>query len=916
MKRIYLLFCLCINIGLSYGQNMVPNGNFEYYSSCPNNYSQIANCIGWSTYTYGTPDYFNTCNNSINGWIGIPTNYKGYQQAASGNGYIGMYSDTNSREYAQCSISPLTISAYYNVSLSISRSNNCTLSMNGFGVYFYDIGPSYVNVTNGTPPASNVHISYTSYGVINDTQNWQRLDANFTADSAYDNLVIGCFISNSSMQTLPTPIPPVTYGYYYYDSVVVKRISRIYTAYTDTAICAGDTILVPYTLLDTPHFQAGNIFTAQLSDASGSFASPVNIGSRTATNAGTITAVIPPATTPGSNYKIRIRSSNLPDSSLDNDKPFKVYAYPIKPVAASNTPVCTGDSIFLSASTATTGVTWSWNGPGGFSSAQQNPKIPNAATAMAGNYIVTAAKNGCSIRDTETVVINAIPAKPVAASNTPVCAGDSLIFTATVTTPGVTWSWTGPNGFSSTLQNPYIVNVSTAASGSYIVSAILNNCPVKDTEVVLVRSLPAKPAIITNSPLCTGATLNANATTGTSGVTWSWYGPNSFSSSSQSFSITNMQLINSGSYIVTATDGNNCKNRDTANVVVNPTPAKPTVGSNAPLCSGNTLSLTASSTTNGVSWIWVGPNSWGSNQQNPSISNISTNGTGYYVATAILGSCSSKDSTQVTVNPGPTINVYANPNDSVCAGSSITLVALVTNGGTGPSYQWYKNSSIISGATNSSYNTIPANGDVYYCKFTPGAGTGCNGTINSTSIPITVLPYTTPSISITAAPDTNIWQGLMVNFTATASNCNNPAYQWKLNGNDISGATSNTWGAATLADNNLVSCVLTCNDMCPNPKNPESNKLRMHVSTGVSNINNTLSTVNIYPNPMHDELHIEGMSKGTRIQLYDVLGREVYNTTTTETTHIISTASLHTGTYILQLTDASGNRGSYKVVRE
>ncbi len=432
---------------------------------------------------------------------------------------------------------------------------------------------------------------------------------------------------------------------------------------------------------------------------------------------------------------------------------------------------------------------------------------------------------------------------------------------------------------------------------------------------IRIQSYPTTPVASYNNPVCSGNALNLTSTNSTSGVVWSWAGPGSYTASTQNTSITNAQTTHSGDYIVTA-NLNGCVRKDTVTVTVNQTPAKPTVGSNTPLCSGNTLNLTASSTTPGASWIWAGPNSWGSNQQNPSISNISTNGTGYYVATAILGSCSSKDSTQVTVNPGPTINVYANPNDSVCAGSSITLVALVTNGGTGPSYQWYKNSSIISGATNSSYNTIPTNGDVYYCKFTPGAGTGCNGAINSTSIPITVLPYTTPSISITAAPDTNIWQGLMVNFTATVSNCNNPAYQWKLNGNDVSGATGSTWGAATLADNNLVSCVLTCNDFCPNPKNPESNKLRMHVSTGINNTTNALSTVNIYPNPMHDELHIEGISKGTRIQLYDVLGREVYRTVSAETTHIISTASLHTGTYILQLTDAAGNRGSYKIVRE
>ncbi len=618
----------------------------------------------------------------------------------------------------------------------------------------------------------------------------------------------------------------------YIAAFAVDTFVHIIRPFTDTLLCAGDSVHINYGVTD--RFNSGNIFTLQLSDAAGSFASPLTIGSRTDTIGGIIHGKLPVNTAGGTGYRMRIVTSSPVRTSNDEDA--DIHIKPVNPghSATSNSPVCVADTLKLYGGTTGTGVSWSWSGPATYSSGTQNPIRLNATTGYSGNYILTSTYNGCTVTDTAVVVVKSLPSKPTAGSNAPLCPGANLSLTAGSSTSGVSWSWTGPNSYSSSSQNPGRSNMTAADAGNYIVTATLNGCSTKDTETVIVY--PVTP--------------------------------------------------------------------------------KPTAGNNSPLCVSNTLSLTAS-TISGASYSWGGPAAFTAATQNPARSNMQLNMAGKYYVTATVNGCvSDADTTIVTVNPGPTVNVYPNPNDTVCTGNTVTLVALVTNGGTGPSYQWYKNNNPIAGATLQSCTTTPANGDVYYCKFTPGAGTGCNGAVNSGSITITVLPYTTPSISITATPDTNIWQGLMVNFTATVSNCNNPAYQWKLNGNDISGATSNTWGAATLADNNLVSCVLTCNDMCPNPKNPESNKLRMHVSTGINNTTNTLSTVNIYPNPMQDELHIEGIGKGTRIQLYDVLGREVYNTTTTETTHIISTASLHTGTYILQLTDAAGNRGSYKVVRE
>lgn len=80
------------------------------------------------------------------------------------------------------------------------------------------------------------------------------------------------------------------------------------TSVVPIMLCAGDPIAVNYTRTGT--FDNGNVFTAQLSDASGSFANPVNIGTLIGTGNGTIAATIPLGTPNGTNYRIRVISSS------------------------------------------------------------------------------------------------------------------------------------------------------------------------------------------------------------------------------------------------------------------------------------------------------------------------------------------------------------------------------------------------------------------------------------------------------------------------------------------------------------------------------------------------------------------------------------------------------------------------------
>ncbi len=110
------------------------------------------------------------------------------------------------------------------------------------------------------------------------------------------------------------------------DSLYVDDLSLFYNPVLTTGTINPLTYLVsstmsasvsvPFTL--TGSMNSGNIVTAQLSDATGSFVSPQNIGTLTATTSGTVPGTIPAGTATSSNYRIRVVSSSYPITAADN----------------------------------------------------------------------------------------------------------------------------------------------------------------------------------------------------------------------------------------------------------------------------------------------------------------------------------------------------------------------------------------------------------------------------------------------------------------------------------------------------------------------------------------------------------------------------------------------------------------------
>ena len=159
---------------------------------------------------------------------------------------------------------------------------------------------------------------------------------------------------------------------------------------------------------------------------------------------------------------------------------------------SSNSFVCEGDTLKLFATTGTTGVSWSWEGPAGFVSSAEDPMRIPATLAHTGVYSVTVSKANCFNYSSTYVEVRVKPI-PVANSNTPICSGDTLYLRSSSSNGATSYLWEGPNLFSSVDKDPYIAHVQTVSTGAYTVGVTLNGCTVPVIINGVVNQTPAPP---------------------------------------------------------------------------------------------------------------------------------------------------------------------------------------------------------------------------------------------------------------------------------------------------------------------------------------------------------------------------------------------------------------------------------------
>ncbi|MGI4021129.1 MAG: PKD-like domain-containing protein [Janthinobacterium lividum] len=367
-----------------------------------------------------------------------------------------------------------------------------------------------------------------------------------------------------------------------------------------------------------------------------------------------------------------------------------VTPIPPAPVANSNSPVCNGTSLILT-TPAVTGATYSWTGPDNFTSNLQNPVIPTATSRAEGTYSLTITVNDCtSDAGSTNVIINPTPITPVAGSNSPICAGETINLTAN-NIPGATYSWTGPEGYTSAVQNPVIDNARVAATGTYTVKATVNGCiSAGGTVDVTVNPIPVAPTLSSNSPVCETNSLNLSANS-IEGATYSWTGPNNFTSNLQNPIIPSAIPENSRTYYCTASVNGCISPAASITVTVYPKPALSNTSFNQVICSeGSSAPVTLTSNVSGTNFIWTAT---ASPEIKVFIANGTTDvipaqtlvnpgletGTVTYTIKPFYNDCPGETSTYtITVNPKPALN-NTSFNQVICSEGTSVPVELTSN---------------------------------------------------------------------------------------------------------------------------------------------------------------------------------------------------------------------------------------------
>lgn len=481
-----------------------------------------------------------------------------------------------------------------------------------------------------------------------------------------------------------------------------------------------------------------------------------------------------------------------------NDVPQGVTA------TATPTAVCPGATLSLSGS-ATGASSYAWSGPNSYSSSQLNSTVSNFQNANAGTYTLVATNNCGTAQGTVNVTISSGPVNTTATANlTNICSQATLSLTG-ASTGATTYQWSGPNGFSSTQQNPGIANVTLADSGLYtlVVTNICGSASATvnvDVDTVIQNlNVNATP----NDTVCAGGTITLNAS-GTQVNTWSWTGPGGYTSAQQSPVISNATTGNSGTYTLTAT--NACGTATgTIEVLVNNPIANFSASTitGAAQCAGSTINFTANGT-NVNAWSWTGPDGFTSTQQNPTINPATVASSGTYTLTA-FNACGNQTAT-VTVQIDTTIQALttvAAPDDTVCAGATLNFTAGGTNV---TSWSWVGPNGFTSSVQNPAVNNTTAASSGDYIVTGTNA---CGSQSDTVSVQVNTIPVEP------AAPNGTInGCGLDTTTYSIPAVPGATVYTWQLNGGgtiitgqgttsvDVSwGATAGTYTLSVTAGN-------------------------------------------------------------------------------------------------------------------
>ncbi|MFH0893372.1 MAG: gliding motility-associated C-terminal domain-containing protein [Bacteroidota bacterium] len=287
MRKIIFIVCMFCLPKILGAQNLVPNGDFEYYTTCPITANEVYRAYPWFT-PGGSSDYFNSC--VVWPFVAVPTNQFGTQVPHSGNGYCGFLTIINfnpdSREYIAVGLKePLKTNKKYCISFWVSAAELSHLGISNIGAYFSN------DTIKQIPQGFNVLLPYSpqvenaDYNFLSDTLSWMKVEGSFIAAGGERFMTIGNFRDDAhtlfdTIKPLPLGIPNETY--YYIDDVSVyycgedtipiepiENMLEISNAFTPNNDGKNDYFHIKGTNISTVHLKIINRWGQQLYEGMG-----------------------------------------------------------------------------------------------------------------------------------------------------------------------------------------------------------------------------------------------------------------------------------------------------------------------------------------------------------------------------------------------------------------------------------------------------------------------------------------------------------------------------------------------------------------------------------------------------------------------------------------------------------------------
>jgi gliding motility-associated-like protein len=534
-------------------------------------------------------------------------------------------------------------------------------------------------------------------------------------------------------------------------------------------ICGNDSLKL---FANPPAVSVGNVVYTYQWTGPGSFTSNVQnpvIPNVTAANAGSYSVSVKGITDCVSTGVVQVPIDNQPNT------PF---------ISTSNLTPCLGDPVLLTTQAYTgTVVKYNWYKgipPTGTllattTSAAYTPSLPPSG---ANRYYVKVEVDACQSNFSAPINV-VVTSKPVATLTNnaiiEICEGEKLSFGAANTGATLSYLWTGPDGFTSTLQYPPVINSATPDnSGVYTLIVFNNDCasaPV--TTTVNVKSRPAKPLISLSGSTCIGNrfTLNTNIQ---GADAYYWVAPNftEYPTTKSKFDTLSSNIF-AGVWSVYATK-NGCKSdaSEKITVTIAPTPIL-TPSSNTPVCEGSNIQLSVSMPAQSTV-LWSGTN-FTSTAQNPTTSATAGPHT-YNVIVQTPDGCVANATTIVDVKKAPKITAITTNFPTTCVtGAQIFKLTPSMNPIDPGNYQysWTGPNGFASSKTQPTLPTsTSADAGPYTLVVKDGAG--CISLAKTEDVLITDKPAT----PIATAVKANLCEGDALTINATPYVGTNITYRW------------------------------------------------------------------------------------------------------------------------------------------